>query len=412
KRIETLRIKTFGSTEKATKKCELVELRIQTRENSTVNLSAFVVPLICEPLMYQPTVICAEQYPHLQDLELADPAGKEEVLNIDLLVGSDHYWDLTTGQVRWGSRGPMAIETRLGWILSGPVDPQVTNTVLSVCSTHTLTVEVCATDAALHDQLKKFWELESLGVANNETSVYDKFVQKITFDGSRYEVCLPWNPNHSPLPDHFELCQKWLSSLLRRLRQNPTLLSDYDSVIKEQLRRGMIEEVKESHSELHDRIHYLPHHGVVRQDKPTTKLRVVYDVSARSNGPSLNDCLYAGPSFSQSIFDILVRFRLYKVAVTGDIEKAFLMVSENAEDRDALRFLWISEVDTPDPKVVVYRFTRVAFGVSSSPFLLNATLKHHIETYQDSDPEFARKFLSSVYVDDVSLGAENEESAY
>ena len=88
------------------------------------------------------------------------------------------------------------------------------------------------------------------------------------------------------------------------------------------------------------------------------------------------------------------------------------MVSVNAEDRDALRFLWISNIEEPDHKVVVYQFTRVAFGVSSSPFLLNATLKHHIETYQDSDPEFVKKSLSSVYVDDVSVGAESEESAY
>ena len=81
----------------------------------------------------------------------------------------------------------------------------------------------------------------------------------------------------------------------------------------------------------------------------------------------------------------------------------------NAKDRDALRFLLIRNIEEPDHKVVVYRFARVAFGVSSSPFLLNATLKHHIETYRDSDPEFVKKFFSSVYVDNVSVGAESEE---
>lgn len=129
-----------------------------------MHVSALVVPFICEPLMYQPTLACAEQYRHLQDLELADPANKEEVLGVDLLVGSDNYWDLATGRVRRGSSGPMAIQTRLGWILSGPVDPLVMSTVLSVCFTHTLKVEVCATDADLDNQLKTFWELESLGV--------------------------------------------------------------------------------------------------------------------------------------------------------------------------------------------------------------------------------------------------------
>ena len=72
-----------------------------------------------------------------------------------------------------------------------------------------------------------------------------------------------------------------------------------------------------------DRVHYLSHHGVVRQDKTTSKLRIVNDTSARSTGPSLNDCLYAGPKFGQSIFDILERFRFQRVALIGDIEKAF-----------------------------------------------------------------------------------------
>ena len=411
KRTETLLIKTFGSAKKATRRCELVELGIRTQKD-TIVLSALVVPFICQPLTAQPTIDCATRYEHLQDLELADPVSEGETLKIDLLVGSDHYWDLVTGRVKPGSRGPTAIETKMGWILSGPVDPPVMNTAVSVCSTHTLKVEVCPADSTLDDQLQKFWELETLGVANDETSVYDKFVQKISFHKGRYEVCLPWKPNHSPLPDHFELCQKRLSSLLKRLRQSPALLSDYDSVMKEQVKRGMVEEVEEPHVRSHDRIHYLPHHGVVRRDKATTKLRVVYDASARTTGPSLNDCLYSGPSFGQSIFDILVCFRFHKVVVAGDIEKAFLMVSMNAGDRDALRFLWIRDIEEPNPKVTVYRFTRVAFGVSSSPFLLNATLKHHIETYQESDPEFTRKFLSSVYVDDVSLGSWSEESMY
>ena len=54
-------------------------------------------------------------------------------------------------------------------------------------------------------------------------------------------------------------------------------------------------------------VHYLPHHAVVRKDKATTKLRVVYNASARSNGPSLNDCLNPGPKFDQKILDILSR---------------------------------------------------------------------------------------------------------
>ena len=82
------------------------------------------------------------------------------------------------------------------------------------------------------------------------------------------------------------------------------------------------------------KVHYIPHHPAVRLDMATTKLRVVYDASARSNGPSLNDCLYAGPTFRQNIIDL--RFCLHKIALVGDIEKAFLMVSVDDGDRDVL----------------------------------------------------------------------------
>ena len=103
--------------------------------------------------------------------------------------------------------------------------------------------------------------------------------------------------------------------------------------------RGIVEVVNDPSLSEHDQVHYLPHHGVVRQDKTTSKLRIVYVASAKMKGPSLNDCLYTGPSFSQSIFDILLQFRFHRVALVGDIEKAFLMVSVQEKDRDSLRFL-------------------------------------------------------------------------
>lgn len=58
------------------------------------------------------------------------------------------------------------------------------------------------------------------------------------------------------------------------------------------------------------------------------------------------------------------------------------------------------------------RFARVAFGVSSSPFLLNATLKHHIEGFAESYPRLVETLLRSFYVDDVICGAADEDEAY
>ena len=190
---------------------------------------------------------------------------------------------------------------------------------------------------------------------------------------------LPWKESHPVLPDNYQLSEKRLKHLLTRLRKDPEILQEYDNVIKEQLKEGMVEVVDEQHPGEIGKVHYLPHHAVIRRDKSTTKMRIVYDASAKDNGPSLNDCLYTGPALAQNILDILLRFRCHKVALVGDIEKAFLMLPIQESDRDVLRFLWVDDIKNPNPKITALRFTRVVFGVSSSPFLLNATVKHHME---------------------------------
>ena len=200
---------------------------------------------------------------------------------------------------------------------------------------------------------------------------------------------LPWKEAHAALPMHYDLSLKRLTGLLRRLRQTPDILQQYDAVIKEQLEKGIVEVVEKGKPH-GNQIHYLPHHPVIREDKLTTKVRVVYDASAKTSGPSLNECLYAGPKFDQHILDILLRFRLHKTALAADIEKAFLMVSVTPGGRDVLRFLWVDDIEKKLPEILILRFTRVVFGVSSSPFLLNATIRHHVEKYKDQWRSYTR----------------------
>ena len=115
---------------------------------------------------------------------------------------------------------------------------------------------------------------------------------------------------------------------------------------------------------------------------------------------------------NQKIFNILLKFRVHRVAVIADIEKAFLMVSVAKKDRDVLHFLWVDDILADQPKITELRFARVVLGLSSSPFLLNATLRHHLERYQDSHPDLVKNLCGSFYVDDLVTGAEDEEQAY
>jgi len=105
-------------------------------------------------------------------------------------------------------------------------------------------------------------------------------------------------------------------------------------------------------------------------------------------------------------------FRTVKVALTADIERAFLMISICERDRDALRFLWFDNITKERPQVCAFRFARVVFGVSSSPFLLNATIRHHLNKYLSSHPELVSSILQSIYVDDILFGADSEEEAF
>ena len=150
----------------------------------------------------------------------------------------------------------------------------------------------------------------------------------------------------------------------------------------------------------------------IKHEKETTKLRVVYDASAKSTGSSLNECLHNGPKFNQKIFNILLRFHLHKNTIVANIQKAFLMISVNEQNRDILRLLWVKDIHQEPPEIQLLRFTRVVFGVASSPFLLNTTISYHLEGYKTSHEGVIQKLQSPIYVDDVISGTKDQEAAY
>ena len=133
--------------------------------------------------------------------------------------------------------------------------------------------------------------------------------------------------------------RRLMKGQIKRLKREPEVLGEYDSIIKDQLRSGVTERVAELEGAC--KVHSLPHQVVIRKGAEISKLIIVYDTSAKEgkNGTSLNDCLHTGPSLNPLLFEILLRFRENRVALVGDIEKAFLNISVDVSDRDFLRFL-------------------------------------------------------------------------
>ncbi|GFT97467.1 integrase catalytic domain-containing protein [Trichonephila clavipes] len=143
-------------------------------------------------------------------------------------------------------------------------------------------------------------------------------------------------------------------------------------------------------------------------------MRIVFDASSHEDGqPSLNDCIWSGENLNPNTFHLIISFRLNTIAITADIERAFLQISLRDEDRDAVRFLFpdIRSNQTDPYKFQVYRFKRVMFGVNVSPFLLSATIKHHIENYREQYPAATEMLDTCLYVDDVISGADDISQA-
>ena len=239
-------------------------------------------PVICSTL---PSPVNTQQFPHLKDLELADASDGVQG-EIDVLIGSDFYWNFVEGGIVQGKKGPTAINSKLGWLLSGPTPGSIHNsTIVSnvIVTGGVLEATSSSDNEELTTVLRRFWDTEALGIQEtpNESTIDQDFLKDIKYEKGHYEVPLPWIRDCSELPCHYNLSFNRLKYLHSKLLRRPELLKEYNSILQEQLQKGIIERVEADKDRVGVKpIHYMPHHAVVREDKRTTKLRIVYDGSA------------------------------------------------------------------------------------------------------------------------------------
>ncbi|XP_065065262.1 uncharacterized protein LOC135691349 isoform X2 [Rhopilema esculentum] len=339
-REETLGIKPFGSESAEYKVREVVRVPLSSQDGMRkIVIECFVVDNISNISNVHPEVV-RKSYPHLHEIWFSDVC-RLETLTVEILVGSDFMWSFMEGEIKRGGPGePVGVKTALGWVLSGPLEG---NKLISYEFNVNFVPEETSTlfvrqDLDLHNKIDKLWNLDSIGI-KEENNVYEMVLDNLTFDGKRYSVGLPWKTGHKILPTNFDNAYGRLNSLVNKLKKNPSHFKKYDDIIREQVEQGIVEQVTDL--ELAAETHYLPHMAVIREEAETTKVRIVFDASSKDKkqGTSLNDCLHVGPSLTPLIFDILLRFRENKVALVGDIEKAFLSIEVDAADRDFLRKL-------------------------------------------------------------------------
>lgn len=356
--------------------------------------------------------------------------------HVDILIGLDSVWQFLKPEVINGF--PTAQASNLGYVLSGRSIPNSISDVTFQCSsinqqshvftdvsilsndacTSITTTDDCGTDEInLNELVSKLLQIESFDFQeSNETNEDNDFVQRfqsqIEYRDGTYFVPLPWLDNHSPLPTNLHIALSRLKQVKKRLLRLD-LLEAYSKVISDQIDKGYVEKVEEDNGQWDEAgSHYLSHFFVLRPDNETTPLRIVF--AANAGQVSLNDCLYTGPCLLRSLLTIIHRFRVNKYAFVADIEKAFLRIKLKEEHRDYVRFLWYEDGDSTKP-LCVYRYTSVFFGGTCSPFILNATILHHLSRYgshMDSDTvKVASDIEHKLYCDNLLSGVDEETEA-
>ena len=363
------------------------------------------VPQICPPLTRSKIPAAAlEVFSHLP---LADDYGSSTAFTVDILIGADWYFHFVEPSTAVRSEGLVAMSTPFGYIVGGcwgGMTPPISvgGALMSVQS------------ASLHE-VHQFWSLESIGISPEETAVDHldshpvmlQLLQDLEYSAElqRYQVPILFKSEQHKkrMVNNSYLVEKRTLALQRKLAKED-IQEDYYSLMKEYFEDGIYEYIPDEEIN-NPSCYYMPQQVVIKRDGDSVKLRPVFDLSSKArNGLSVNDLIQSGPPLQPDIVSLTLRWRRWLVAISGDVQRAFLQIFVRPQDRDAFRFLLLLEGEMKH-----CRFLRVPFGGTSSPFLLNAVVRYHCSLFPES--EVAKEMSDHMYVDNYLSGGDSEEEA-
>ncbi|GFV62145.1 uncharacterized protein TNCV_4109481 [Trichonephila clavipes] len=209
-----------------------------------------------------------------------------------------------------------------------------------------LKMSVIVNESNICKQLSEFWDLENLGIEaevsdeeNIDNDIMSEFEAGISYQNKRYKVKFLGNLTMKTLlENNEELLGKRFLKLRSRFKNDSSLFEDYKLVVNNYLSEKIIERVPFEEENLEHNIFYLPHRAVIRTDKTTSKLRIVFDASSHAKSQlSLNDCLHTGLNFIPNLFFLLIKFRVNPIAFVADIKMAFLMIEIDESEKGILQ---------------------------------------------------------------------------
>lgn len=226
-------------------------------------------------------------------------------------------------------------------------------------------------------------------------------------ENSQYVIRIPFKNGLSEptLGNSRKIALASLFQLEKRFKAKPQLAVEYKKFIDEYINLGHMEAVDYDPNAL---IYYLPHHCVLR-DSTTTKLRVVFNASQKTdNGKSLNDFLAIGALPQTDMINIILKFRLFKIAFTADVEKMYRQIQIHDDQTNFQRILWR---DNPNAPIQDFKLKTITYGTANAPYLAIRTLKQLAADVTNTNPIASQLIANSMYVDDLVAGASSNESA-
>lgn len=365
------------------------------------DISMLVVPKITDLIPNQMMDVRV-QIP--ETIALADPnfniPGK-----IDILIGAEYFYDIIKPGKLVAKNANLTLQnSEFGYILAG-----------SISSSDKLNSKycglICGTEE-LNSNLRKFWEIEEIGndlPKSKENLICEEhYARTHRRDKSgKYTVTMPLKEHWSCLGNSRDIALKRLESLWARLSRDQKYQKLYTEFLNEYKNLNHMSEVKDNIEP--EGAYYMPHHGVYKPEKSTTKLRTVFNASTlTSSGKSLNSIQYNGGVIQDDLFSLLVRFRKHLFAFTADIRQMYRMINVDESQRHLQRILWKEDVNEP---VKVYQLNTVTYGTVSAPFLAMRTLKQIAIDEGKNFPIAATVLSNDLYMDDILSGANTLEGA-
>lgn len=367
-------------------------------QNFELNMTAYITPFITtiNPISRE----AIHKWQHIKDLQLADPS-HTNCQDIDLLIGSLTFSQiLQEGLIKGEINEPIAQKTALGWITSGAGTYHENINTNMICDEQTCLI----TNDDLSNQLKIFWEVEEVTKTNDwseeEKACYEYFTKTISRgEDGKFIMRIPFKLDPSTpnfLGDSFEGAKRRFLQLERRFARNPNLKIEYSKGIQEYLELGHAKKIP-----MDQVCHVIPHHAVVKE--------TVYDASAKTtNGYSLNDRMYIGPTILEMLWAVLVRWRKGEIAITADIEKMYRQYWVHKDDTRYLQILWRNS--TIDP-LELLELQTVTFGTAAAPYMAIKGLHLIAETIAKKQPKLAKSIKKCFYVDDYVESFDTSDAA-